>query len=117
MQGDGVSCGPIACLKILEFYGFIEVASIEKLGESILGYRHVVMDYYNDCVSRYDNILKVEWCIKKFPQEKQSKAGKDDVDCNVTTNDSAPELSVSVASAAELSSVISKSQNCNDKEK
>ncbi len=64
MQGDGVSCGPIACLKVMEIYGFLQEGSIERLGESILGYWHVVMDYYNECVSRYNNILKVEICTK-----------------------------------------------------
>ncbi len=50
VQGDGVSCGPIACLKVMdmEIYGFIPEGSIEM----IRGYRHVVMDYYNECVSR-----------------------------------------------------------------
>ena len=65
VQGDGVSCGPIACLKLMEIYGFIEVGSIEMIGESARGYRHVVMDYYNECVSRFDNLLKVEVHTKK----------------------------------------------------
>ncbi len=51
VQGDGVSCGPIACLKVMEIYGFLPVGSIETIGESARGYRHVVIDYYNDCVS------------------------------------------------------------------
>ena len=65
MQGDGVSCGPIACLKLMEIYGLIEVDSIETIGEFARKYWHVVMDYYNDCVSRFDNILKVEVHTKK----------------------------------------------------
>ena len=59
VQGDGISCGPITCLKLMEIYGFIEVDSIETIGESTRGYWHVVMDYYNGYVSRFDNILKV----------------------------------------------------------
>ena len=66
MQGDGVSCGPIACLKVLEIYGYLQVGSIETIGESASGYRPVVMDYYNDCVSRYDDVLKVPIRIKTF---------------------------------------------------
>jgi hypothetical protein len=34
MQGDGVSCGPIACLKLMEIYGNILVGSIEEIGKS-----------------------------------------------------------------------------------
>jgi hypothetical protein len=71
VQGDGVSCGPIACLKLMEIYGFIEVGSIETIGESQRGYRHVVMDYYNDCVSRFNNVLKVEVRTKKILHGKQ----------------------------------------------
>jgi hypothetical protein len=52
VQGDGVSCGPIACLKLMEIYGIIPVGSIEKNGESDCGYQHVVMDYYNECIIR-----------------------------------------------------------------
>ncbi len=52
MQGDGISCGPIACLKVMEIYGFLQVGSIKTIGESISGCQHVVMDYYNECVSR-----------------------------------------------------------------
>jgi len=60
VQGDGVSCGPIPSLKLMEIYGFIEVCSIEMIGESARGYWHAVMDYFNDCVSRFDDVLKVE---------------------------------------------------------
>jgi hypothetical protein len=38
VQGDGVSCGPIACLKLVEIYGFIEEGSIARIGESSHGY-------------------------------------------------------------------------------
>jgi hypothetical protein len=60
VQGDGVSCGPIA-LKAMEIYGFLTVGSIERIGESQRGYWHAVMDYYNKCISRYNDDLKVEY--------------------------------------------------------
>ncbi len=44
VQGDGVSCGPITCLKLMKIYGFIEVGSIKTIRESACGYRNVVMD-------------------------------------------------------------------------
>ncbi len=28
VQGDGVSCGPIACLKLMEIYGFLLVGQV-----------------------------------------------------------------------------------------
>ncbi len=66
MQGVGVSCGPIACLKLMEIYGFIKEGSIARIGESIHGYRPLVMDYFNYCVRRYNNDLKVKVCTNQF---------------------------------------------------
>ena len=59
-QSDGINCGPIACLKVLELYGFIEGGSINSIGESRGGYRDVVMDYYEDCCHRFHNELMIE---------------------------------------------------------
>jgi hypothetical protein len=79
VQGDGVSCGPIACLKLIEIYGVLPVGSIETIGESTPGYRHVAMDYYNDCVSRYNDVLKVKIRTKKFLHGKQPQSGEDPI--------------------------------------
>ncbi len=39
IQCDGFNCGPIACLKVMEIYGFLlEVGSIEKNREFVTGY-------------------------------------------------------------------------------
>ena len=59
-QHDGVNCGPIACLKVLELYGFLKEGSIKSIGESQGGYRDVVVDYYQDCCVRFYNALKME---------------------------------------------------------
>ena len=59
-QNDGNNCGPIACLKVLELYGFLKEGSIESIGESPGGYRDVVLDYYQGCCIRFDNTLKIE---------------------------------------------------------
>jgi hypothetical protein len=40
----------------MEIYGFLPEGSIE----TVRGYRHVVMDYYNEYVRRYNDVLKVE---------------------------------------------------------
>jgi len=92
VQGDGVSCGPIACLKVMEIYSFLPVGSIETIGgESGRGYRHVVMDYYKDCVSRHDNVLKVAIATKNYEQAKQSGIAKDEVNVLAEENSSLPD--------------------------
>jgi len=63
----------------MEIYGFLPVGSIERIGESQRGYRHVVMDYYNKCVSRYNDVLKVKIRTKKFLHGKQPQSGEDPI--------------------------------------
>ncbi len=108
MQGDGVSCGPIACLKLMEIYGFIEEGSIARIGESSHGYQPLVMDYFNNCVRRYDNDLKVKVRTNQF-NTNQEKAAKDDgvaelASQNATGSDVDKKVPA-VVSAAELASV------------
>ena len=79
MQGDGISCDPIACLKVIEIYGFLPVGSIERIGEFQHGYRHVVMDYYNECISRYNDNLKVEFRQNMFLHAKQPNSGRNEL--------------------------------------
>jgi hypothetical protein len=38
IQSDGYNCRPIACLKIMEIYGFLKVGSINLNVESAQGY-------------------------------------------------------------------------------
>jgi hypothetical protein len=79
VQDDGVSCGPIACLKLIEIYGVLPVGSIETIGESAPEYRHVVMDFYNECISRYNDVFKVEIRTKKFLRGKQPQSEEDPI--------------------------------------
>jgi hypothetical protein len=108
VQGDGVSCGPIACLKLIEIYGFIKEGSIAKIGESSHGYWPLVMDYFNDCVRRYDNDLKVKVCTNQF-HTNQEKAAKDDGVSELASQNAAESVVGKkvpvVVSAAELESV------------
>jgi len=94
VQGDGVSCGPITCLKLMEIYGFIERGSIETIGESARGYRNVVMDYYNDCVSRFDNVLKVEVRTKTILHGKQPQRGEETLEAHTVDAHEAAMLSI-----------------------
>jgi hypothetical protein len=70
-QSDGFNCGPIACLKVMELYGFLQVGSIPKIGESIRGYRSVVMEYYNQAVIKYDRDLKMHFRTKIDDERRQ----------------------------------------------
>jgi hypothetical protein len=88
------------------------VGSIETIGESACGYRHVVMDYYNECVSRYNDVLKVPISTKKYQQGKQPNSAKDDVNCKVlaeenslpdeTLSDNANQVSLNVVHGTGL---------------
>jgi hypothetical protein len=107
-QGGGVSCGPIACLKLMEVYGFIQKGSIARIGESSHGYRPIVMDYFNDCVRMFNNDLKAEMRTNQF-NTNQEKAAKDDgvaelASQNAAESDVDKKVPV-VVSAAELASV------------
>ena len=54
-QYDGINCGPIACLKVMEMYGIIPKNSVEEA--SVMhaqGYHGIVMEYYNRFMKRYE---------------------------------------------------------------
>ncbi len=59
-QSDGVSCGPIACLKVMEIYGIVQPGRIEFVSNFHNGYRTTVMDYFMDCVKKYDDVIQAE---------------------------------------------------------
>jgi hypothetical protein len=59
-QRDGHNCGPIACLKVMEVYGYIDKGQVEVISQSPSGYRNIVMNQFADLVSKYDNALFVE---------------------------------------------------------
>jgi hypothetical protein len=60
IQSDGYNCGPIACLKVMEIYGFLKVGFINVFGVSVEGYQPDVLDYFNCCVMKYDINLMAE---------------------------------------------------------
>ncbi len=78
----------------MEIYGFIEVGSIETVGESTRGYHNVVMDYYNDCVSRFDSVLKVEARTKTSLHGKQPQRGEETLEAPTVDAHEADMLSV-----------------------
>ena len=63
----------------MEIYGFLPVGSIERIGEFQHGYRHVVMDYYNECISMYNDNLKVEFRQNMFLHAKQPNSGRNEL--------------------------------------
>jgi hypothetical protein len=56
-QTDGYNCGPIACIKVMEVFGILELDSISTIANSPEGYRPVVMEYYQQCVMKYKDDL------------------------------------------------------------
>jgi hypothetical protein len=59
-QSDGVSCGPITCLKVMEIYGIVQPGRVTFLSNFHNGYRTTMMDYYADCVEKYYDGIKAE---------------------------------------------------------
>jgi hypothetical protein len=45
----------------MEIYGFLQVCSINVIGDSGEGYQPVVLDYLNSCVIKYNTNLMAEW--------------------------------------------------------
>jgi hypothetical protein len=107
VQGDGVSCGPIACLNLMEIYGFLEEGSIARIRESSQGYRPIVMGF-NDCVRRYNKDLKVEVHTNQFNTNQETAAKGNGVAELVSQNATESDVDkqvLAVVSAAELASV------------
>jgi hypothetical protein len=44
----------------MEIYGLLEEGSIQRLGDSDGGDQHTVMDYFNQCIIKYDEDIKME---------------------------------------------------------
>jgi hypothetical protein len=80
IQSDGCNCGPIACLKVMEIYGFLKVGSINVIGDSVEGYQPVVLDYFNSCVMKYNTNLMAE-------QRKKRNKILDKISCKKSTED------------------------------
>ena len=62
---DRFNCGPIACLKVLELYGFIPTNSIATIAQKKHGYRGVVMPFY-------ERMLEVNEPQLKYTQGKRT---------------------------------------------
>jgi len=59
-QRDSHNCGPIACLKIMEIYGYIEKGYIEIIAGLLGGYRGFVMNKFDELCNTYDSQMFVE---------------------------------------------------------
>jgi hypothetical protein len=58
-QVDGVNCGPIACIKVMEVFGILEPGLMSAIEESD-SYCTVVMNYYQQCINKYRNDIFLE---------------------------------------------------------
>jgi len=81
-QTDGFNCGPIACMKIMEIYGFIAPGTIGQSED----YRSVVLDYYRDAIVRFDGVLRCRFQGKA--ENKDKKTSREAVGTAVTRRES-----------------------------
>jgi hypothetical protein len=87
-QVDGFNCGPIACVKVMEVFGILEPGSLSVI-EEYGSYRTVVMNYYQECISKYNNEIFLE--VRKFKldratlKESAEAQGRDEEDENYTS--------------------------------
>ena len=82
-QHDGFNCGPIACLKVLEIYGFIPMNSIDDIGCQKYGYHGIVMEQYKRFFVKHEHDLQVIFSktgIKKMStvDEEDKEVDKED---------------------------------------
>jgi hypothetical protein len=63
----------------MEIYGFLEVSSIESIGESMTGYQPIVVDYFNQCVIKYNEHTKVELQTKYTTKINLKDAAEDSI--------------------------------------
>ena len=59
-QVDGHNCGPIACVIIMEIYGWLREGAVNKIANNKGGYRQVVTRYFSHVIDKYDNVLRAE---------------------------------------------------------
>ena len=92
MQTDGYNCGPIACIKVMEVFGLLEHDAITSIANSDEGYRPVVMEYYQHCVTKYKDDLFFQLrkktaksqTLASAPNEVPSDEDRDDDHTTVT---------------------------------
>jgi hypothetical protein len=77
IPSDGYNCGPIACLRVMEIYGFLEAGAVNVLGDSVEGYQLIVLNYFNSYVMKY-NINLIAYRQKRII---------DKINCNNSRND------------------------------
>ena len=63
-QRDTHNCGPIACLKVMEVFGYIDKGQIDIISQHPGEYRKIVMDKFKELLSKYDRELVVETRMK-----------------------------------------------------
>jgi hypothetical protein len=61
-QQDGFNCGPLACMKLMEINGRVAKGTIDSIisGGSKQTIRWEVMAYFEECIERYNDDLKVD---------------------------------------------------------
>ena len=87
-QIDGHNCGPIACVIIMEIYGWLREGAVNKIANNKGGYRTVVMRYFSHVIEKYDNVLRAELRANVYSDDKKGYEDRvgDLVDASRTNN-------------------------------
>jgi hypothetical protein len=64
-QKDGHNCGPIACCKVMEVLGFVADGTINRTGNAPGAFRKLVMNKYNELITKYNDVLMVQMSTKE----------------------------------------------------
>ena len=67
IQPDGCNCGPIACMKVMEIFGMVKEGYIERHEDSMEKLRQTVMNYFNQCVTKYKKQLRAQFRSRYAP--------------------------------------------------
>jgi hypothetical protein len=75
IQPDGCYCGPIACVKVMEIFGMVEEGNIKRHQDSMEKLRRTVMNYFNQCVTKYKKQLRAQFRSRYAP-DNEDKSNK-----------------------------------------
>ena len=109
-QKDGWNCGPIACVKVMEIYGFLPDGSIDDIRLTGKDYQTVVMEYYTSALINYGNDLKAEFHTKYDGKKPKVAVLKEPADCASSTLSDLESESFTQAKAMEKKNIKQKAR-------
>jgi hypothetical protein len=94
-QSDGINCGPIWCMNIIDIYGLIKPGTIVEIGNQNGDYHSVVIDYYSNSIERFNSILRFE--LRALNKAKEGKKNDSKIPPPVSNRRSSPRNKSAVA--------------------